>query len=370
MTVPHLRLVPDAQSTVLIIDDQATSRTILEEVARNLGGPVHVESFGRPIDAAVWAATHVADLVLIDYVMPELNGIELARRLRGFAGYQHVPFVMVTVREDRKVLYEALDAGITDFLHKPVDIRECLARCRNLMTLRRQQLILEDRRRMLEGMVEDATREVRERERETLFRLARAGEFRDSETGNHVVRMARYAGLIARAVGMDGDYVETIERAAPLHDIGKIGIPDHVLRKRAKLDEAEWQLMRRHPEMGHEILKDSPSKYLRMGAVVALAHHEKYDGSGYPGGLIGERIPLPARIVAVADVFDALTSVRPYKQAWPTADAFAYLAANAGAQFDGRLVEAFAGFAGEVERVRLELGDAPDAQEPPPAEAT
>ncbi len=187
-----------------------------------------------------------------------MNGIELASRLRGFAGYEHVPFVMVTVREDRKVRYDALDAGITDFLNKPIDTRECLARCRNLVTLRRQQLILEDRRRMLETMVQDATREIRERERETLIRLARAGEFRDAETGNHVIRMARYSGLIAKAIGMDADYIETIERAAPLHDIGKIGIPDHVLRKNGPLDLAEIELMRQHPVMGHEILKDSP----------------------------------------------------------------------------------------------------------------
>ena len=153
MAIPHLRIVPAVRNTVLIIDDQATSRAILEEVARNLDENVRAESFARPIDAVVWAATNVADLVLIDYLMPDMDGIELARRLRGFSGYEHVPFVMVTVREDRKVRYDALDAGITDFLNKPIDTRECLARCRNLVTLRRQQLILEDRRRMLETMV-------------------------------------------------------------------------------------------------------------------------------------------------------------------------------------------------------------------------
>jgi two-component system response regulator RpfG len=357
MAIPHLRIVPAIKNNVLIIDDQATSRAILEEVARNLDHGVRVESFARPIDAVVWAATNVADLVLIDYLMPEMDGIELARRLRGFSGYEHVPFVMVTVKDDRKVRYDALDAGITDFLNKPVDTRECLARCRNLMTLRRQQLILEDRHRTLETLVQEATRDVRERERETLIRLARAGEFRDSETGNHVMRMARFSGMIAKAIGMDAEYVETIERAAPLHDIGKIGIPDHVLRKPGPLDEDERRLMRGHPAMGHEILKDSPSKYLRMGALIALGHHEKVDGSGYPSGLMRDQIPLPARIVAVADVFDALTTVRPYKSAWTSDQSFAYLAAQSGSHFDGQLVEAFGCIAGDVIRVQRELRD-------------
>jgi two-component system response regulator RpfG len=365
MAIPYLRIVPAVKNSVLIIDDQATSRAILEQVARNLDDHVRVESFARPIDAVVWAATNVADLVLIDYLMPEMDGIELARRLRGFVGYDHVPFVMVTVKDDRKIRYDALDAGITDFLSKPIDTRECLARCRNLMTLRRQQLILEDRHRMLETLVQEATREVRDRERETLFRLARAGEFRDSETGNHVIRMARYSGLIAKAIGMDTDYVETIERAAPLHDIGKIGIPDHVLRKSGPLNEEERNLMRGHPQMGHEILKDSPSKYLRMGALIALGHHEKVDGSGYPGGLVRDQIPLPARIVAVADVFDALTTVRPYKSAWTSDQAFDHLATNAGGHFDSQLVEAFRSIAADVLRVQSELRDTERADPTP-----
>ncbi len=358
MGIPHLRVVPAVQTTVLIIDDQATSRAILEEIARNLDDNVRVHSFARPIDAVVWAATNVADLVLIDYLMPDMDGIELASRLRGFAGYEHVPFVMVTVRDDRKVRYDALDAGITDFLNKPIDTRECLARCRNLVTLRRQQIILEDRRRMLESMVQEATREVRDRERETLIRLARAGEFRDAETGNHVIRMARFSGLIAKSIGMDEDYVETIERAAPLHDIGKIGIPDHVLRKNGPLNQEELELMRKHPVMGHEILKDSPSKYLRMGALIALGHHEKVDGSGYPHGQAKDDIPLPARIVAVADVFDALTSVRPYKGAWTSTRAFEYLTEHAGRHFDRRLVEAFMRVADDALRIQRELSDA------------
>ena len=219
-------MLPSARNTVMVVDDQSTGRAILEQVVRSLDERVVVEGFARPVDAVVWATRNVADLVLVDYMMPDMDGIELVKRLRALPGYEHVPIVMVTVHDDRKVRYAALDAGITDFLTKPVDARECLARCRNLLTLRRQQLALEDRRRLLEHMVEDATREVREREKETLLRLARAGEFRDEETGYHLIRMSRYSRLIANALGLERDEAETIELAAPLHDIGKIGIPD------------------------------------------------------------------------------------------------------------------------------------------------
>jgi two-component system response regulator RpfG len=353
----QVRVLPASRNTVMVVDDQSTGRAILEQVVLGLDDRVRVEAFARPVDAVVWATRHVADLVLVDYMMPDMDGIEFVKRLRSLPGYEHVPMVMVTVHDDRKVRYAALDAGITDFLTKPVDGRECLARCRNLLTLRRQQLALEDRRRLLEHMVEDATREVREREKETLLRLARAGEFRDEETGYHLIRMSRYSRLIASAIGLDRDEAETIELASPLHDIGKIGIPDGILLKPGALDDAEWAVMRRHPLIGHEILKGSASKYVRMGALIALGHHEKYDGSGYPNGLVGDHIPLCARIVAVADVYDALTSVRPYKLAWSSEEAYDYLLAQRGKHLDPRLVEAFLGAKQEVGGIQNEWRD-------------
>jgi len=343
----------------MVVDDQSTGRAILEQVVRGLDERVEVEGFARPVDAVVWATKNVSDLVLVDYMMPEMDGIEFVKRLRALPGYEHVPIVMVTVHDDRKLRYAALDAGITDFLTKPVDARECLARCRNLLTLRRQQLVLEDKRRLLEHMVEDATREVREREKETLLRLARAGEFRDEETGNHLIRMSRYSRLIAGAIGLDQDEAETVELAAPLHDIGKIGIPDQILLKPGKLEALEWDVMRRHAVIGHEILKGSASKYVRMGALIALGHHERYDGSGYPNGLVGDHIPLSARIVAVADVYDALTSVRPYKKAWTSEQAYEYVASQAGKHFDPRMVEAFRNMKTQVLEVQSQWRDPP-----------
>ena len=361
MAKAQVLVMPAARNTAMVVDDQSTGRAILEQVVRSLDERVSVEGFGRPVDAVVWATRHVADLVLIDYMMPDMNGIELAKRLRALPGYEHVPIMMVTAHDDRKVRYDALDAGVTDFLIKPVDARECMARCRNLLTLRRQQLALEDRRRLLEGMVDDATREVRDREKETLMRLARAGEFRDEETGYHLVRMARYSRLIADTIGLERDEAESIELAAPLHDIGKIGIPDQILLKSGRLDDAESRIMRRHPIIGHEILKGSASKYVRMGSLIALGHHEKYDGSGYPNGLVGDHIALCARVVAVADVYDALTSIRPYKQAWSADQAFEFLGAQRGRHFDPQLVDAFSGVRDAVARIQDELRD-PEAK--------
>ena len=307
MNKAQVHMLPSLKNTVIVVDDQSTGRAILEQVVRGLDDRIVVQPFERPIDAVLWATKHIADLVLVDYSMPDMDGIEFVRRLRSLPGYEHVPMVMVTVHDDRKIRYSALDAGITDFLIKPIDARECLARCRNLITLRRQHLALEDRKRLLEGMVEDATQEIREREKETLLRLARAGEFRDEETGNHLIRMARYSRLIADAIGLSHDEAETIELAAPLRDIGKIGIPDQILLKPGRLDEPELGIMRKHPVIGHEILKGSASKYVRMGALIALGHHEKYDGSGYPNGLVGDHIPLCARVVAVAQCHDGRT---------------------------------------------------------------
>lgn len=361
MASPQLRLLPPVRNTVMVVDDHADARDLLTHVMRRLDDGLRVEAFGLPNQAVGWAAQHTADLVLVDFMMPEMDGISLIKLLRALPGYEHVPIVMLTANESRKVRYDALDAGATDFLIKPIDVRECTARCHNLLTLRRQQLALEDRRRLLEGMVVDATREVRERERETLFRLARAGEFRDAETGYHLIRMARYSRLIADAAGVPPEEAECIELAAPLHDIGKIGIPDYILLKPGRLDEREWSVMRAHPVIGHEILKDSASKYMRLGALIALGHHERYDGTGYPNGTAGEDIPLCARIVALADVYDALTSARPYKPAWRDGDVLDYFHVQRGRHFDPKLVDAFLSVYERVLKVQKELQDPVEA---------
>lgn len=342
---------------ILIIDDQSTSRQILEELVTSLGERVVTDSFADPQAALTWARTNPPDLVLTDFKMPQMNGVEFTRRFRDL--YPDVPLVMVTSVEDREIRYQALESGATDFLTKPVDHTECRARCRNLLTLRQQQLIIKDRARWLEEKVGKATQEIVTRERETLLRLAKAGEYRDEETGCHVLRMAQFSSLIAERLGLSEEERHVIETAAPMHDIGKIGTPDNILLKPGKLDAEELVIMRTHARIGYEILKDSPSKYLQMGAVIARGHHEKFDGSGYPDGLAGEAIPLPARIVAVADVFDALTSERPYKHAWSIQDALQYLQTEQGRHFDPVCVQAFLAQFDKVLKIRQQLQDLP-----------
>jgi two-component system response regulator RpfG len=340
--------------SVLVVDDQSTSRTILSHVVKSINAKIKIIEKNNPEEALEWATEHVADLVFIDYVMPEMNGVDFVKLLKTLPNYEAVPVVMITIKKDAETRYAALDAGVYDFLSKPVDVYECTARSRNLLTMRQQQLALQNRGDLLESLVKAATSEIRAREKETLMRLARAGEHKDYDTAMHLQRMSLYSKAIALATGMNEADAEVIELAAPLHDIGKIGIADSILLKQGPLDENEIKIMRNHPLIGYEILQDSPSKYLQMGGEIALAHHERFDGKGYPYGLKGKDIPLAARIVAVADVFDALTSSRPYKQAWSIDQAFDYLREESGKHLDPELVDVMISIRKTIEKIRDE----------------
>ena len=342
---------------VVIVDDQSTGRRILEQLVRGLEEQLEVASFGDAPSAIERIGQQTPDLILTDYMMPNMDGVTFIRRVRAIPDCADVPLVVVTIVEDRRVRYQALDAGATDFLNRPIDEYECRARCRNLLTLRNQQKIIRDRAVWLEEQVAEATREVKARERETLLRLAKAGEYRDEGTGYHVLRIAQYSRVMAQALGLAPSRCEDIELAAPMHDIGKVGIPDQILLKPGRLTGHEFAIMRRHSEIGYEILKDSPSHFLQLGATIALNHHEKSDGSGYPAGLAGRAIPLEARIVAVADVFDALTTERPYKRAWPLPEAIAYVRGLSGSHFDPDCVAAFLENIDAIEGIFYTLAD-------------
>jgi two-component system, response regulator RpfG len=321
-------------SSILVVDDQSTSRTILSHVIKSINHNIQIVEKDDPEKALEWAAQHTADLVFVDYVMPEMNGVDFTSLLKVLPNYANVPVIMITIKKDAETRYAALDAGVADFLSKPVDVYECTARSRNLLTMRQQQLKLQSRGDLLESKVKLAIAEISAREKETLMRLARAGEYKDSETAMHLQRMSLYSKAIAEAIGFSEEEAEIIELSAPLHDIGKIGIPDSILLKNGPLNEEEKTVMRKHPVIGYEILQNSPSKYLQMGGEIALAHHERYDGLGYPYQLKADQIPLSAKIVAIADVLDALTTKRPYKEAWSMDKAFEYLAKESGKHFD------------------------------------
>lgn len=342
---------------VVIVDDESTGRSILQKVIQNIADDIQVNGFDHAQSALDWMSRHKVDLVISDYRMPDINGVEFIRKIRHLSGYETTPIMMITVVSERKVRYEALDAGATAFLTRPIDQIECRTSCRNLLKIQEQQSIIQDKADWLSRQVEVATMQIAARERETLLRLGKAGEYRDQDTGNHVVRMARYARVIAEELGLSDEECSDIEFAAPMHDIGKIGIPDQVLLKPGKFEEDEWEVMQRHTLMGHSILSNSQSRYIQMGAVIALNHHEKFDGSGYPKGLRGADIPLVARIVAVADVFDALVSVRPYKKSWPQQRALDYIRQQAGHHFDPQCVNAFFDRLPDIIRIQQELQD-------------
>jgi two-component system response regulator RpfG len=267
------------------------------------------------------------------------------------------------VVSEKEVRYEALDAGATAFLTRPIDQIECRTSCRNLLKMHEQHLIIQDRADWLARQVEVATDQITQREKETILRLARAGEYRDEGTGNHVIRMAKYSRHIAEALGcFSKQDCDDLEYAAPMHDIGKIGIPDGILLKPGKLNEYEWDIMQTHTTIGHAILSDSQSRYMQIGAVIALNHHERFDGKGYPNGLKGDEIPLIARVVAVADVFDALVSARPYKHAWETDEAIAYIQQQAGTHLDPQCVDAFMQRIEVIKQIKADYADEPGTE--------
>ncbi len=325
---------------IVIVDDQTSARTMLRHILEDISPELEVFDFGDSEEALRWSENNRPDLLLLDYRMPAIDGLEFARRFRRSLSNRDVPIVLVTVVGDEPIRQAALDAGVIDFLVKPVRPRELRARCRNLLQLRQQSESIKQRALSLEQRLLSSMHEVEERERETLSRLARAIEYRDIGTSAYLERMAHIAGLIAEGLGMSEDEVRLIELAAPLHDMGKIAIPDDVLLKPGPLDEHQLAIMRRHPKIGHELLSGSQNRFIQAGATIALRHHERYDGSGYPDGLVGAEIPIEARIVAVADVFDALISPRPYKAPWTFDNALDFLIEQSGKLFDPQCVQA------------------------------
>ncbi len=325
---------------VLIIDDTEINLILFGALIKKLDN-CQSHSFASPLDGLAWAATHTPDLVIVDYMMPDIDGLEFIQRFRALPNCVDVPILMITANDQKQVRYRALDSGANDFLAKPVDKVEFLARAKNMLSLSSARRKLADHAEWLSSEVRKATEVILQRERDTVFRLCKAAEFRDPETGAHILRMAHYSQLIAKKLGLPPDEQELLLEAAPMHDIGKVGITDNILLKPGRLDAAEFEIMKQHAAFGYELLKNSNSRVLQAGAEIALGHHEKYDGSGYPQGLKGEAIPIFSRIVAVADVFDALTSERPYKKAWSLEQAVDFLNAGSGTHFDPQCVQAF-----------------------------
>jgi response regulator RpfG family c-di-GMP phosphodiesterase len=327
--------------TVLILDDEPDNIALIQTTLRRQLPEVGVVTFNAPREALAWCALHEPDLCLVDYKMPGMTGVDFIRAVREFAHFQSVPLIMITGQSDQTLQQRALEIGATDFLAKPYNAPDIVARTRNHLRMRES---LRERRADLNGLehevLSQARRVVEDEQTRIIERLTRLSGYRDEETSSHMQRMARLARLIAWELGLDRRFRELLLMAAPLHDIGKVGIPDRILLKPGKLDAIEWGIMKTHTRIGYDLLRDSSAEVMQLGAEIAHAHHEKWGGDGYPNGLAGDAIPLAGRIVAVADVFDALLNVRHYKPAWALADTLEQLRAERGRHFDPACVNA------------------------------
>ena len=341
---------------VLIVDDNRMNLNLFIHMLEMVDYAVPV-AMTDPCVALQWCASNVPDLIVVDYMMPVMDGLEFLKRVRELPGMRDVPVVMVTAATEVAVRHEALRLSANDFLTKPVNNIEFNVRIGNLLALRKAQLQLAARADSLSEAVNQATAAVLSREREVIHRLSLAAEFRDQDTGTHLLRMAAFARLIAQSLGLSEQECDLVHEAAPMHDIGKVGIPDAVLLKPGALDADELSIMRRHPEIGASILANSDVPLLQAGAVIAISHHERYDGLGYPHGLAGDTIPLYGRIVAVADVYDALTTCRPYKARWDEQRALAYLEAERGKHFDPQCVDALLANLDAVRHIQSQFAD-------------
>ena len=343
----------DKHPRILVVDDEDRNLRLMEALLAPLGYAVDLARNGE--EGLVKAAESPPDLILLDVMMPVLDGFEVAARLKQDEVTQIVPIVMVTALHDTEDRVKALEAGADDFLTKPIDKTELRARVHTLLKVKAYNDHMRDYQGELEIEVakrtqelQSAFQEIKATSLETICRLSRAAEYKDEETGAHIMRMSHYSAAVAREIGLPEDEAESILYAAPMHDIGKIGIPDRILLKPGKLDQDEWEIMKQHTTIGGRILERSSAVYIKLGETIALTHHEKWDGTGYPHGLRGEEIPIAGRITAIADVFDALTSKRPYKEPFSIEKSFSIIQEGRGTHFDPQVVDAFFSITAEI----------------------
>jgi len=332
---PHVS--PHAR--ILIVDDEPSNVAILRRLLERAGFS-RIESTSDSREVAEMYVHHRPDLILLDLHMPEMDGLAVMDQLDSISEATFLPILVMTGDVTPEARQEALSRGAKDFVTKPFHADEVLLRIRTLLETRFLYLQVQSQNNLLESKVRDRTRELEAAQTEILERLARAAEFRDDNTGQHTERVGQMAALLSRQLGLPGPQVSLIRRAAPLHDVGKIGIPDAVLLKLGKLTLEEFDVIKTHTTIGARILSGSRFGVLRVAEEIAFSHHERWDGSGYEG-IKGDQIPLAGRIVAVADVFDALTQHRPYKAAWPVGEAIAEIELQRGQQFDPEIVDAF-----------------------------
>lgn len=323
---------------IIAIDDQDINLFLIEEIANKID--IKIKTFLNPIESLEYIKNNEVDIIFTDYAMPDMNGITLIKKVKEMN--VDIICVMITaVSDDISLKISALEHGASDFLTKPINIAEFQAKIKNLSELKVSQKILKNFNMTLKNEIDVATKNLIDREHEMLQILSATAEYRDPETGFHTMRVAHYSKILAKFYGLSIKDQEIIFYASPLHDIGKVGIADNILLKPGKLTDIEYDIMKTHSMIGYDILCNSKNNFLQAGAIIAKSHHEKYDGTGYPFGLKGEYIPVFGRISAIADVFDALTSIRPYKKAWTFEEGIQFLKDNSGSHFDPQLIDIF-----------------------------
>jgi cyclic di-GMP phosphodiesterase len=347
MDIRHLN---NENSDILVVDDDPGVRRMIKRILGRSGYRVRTAHDGQ--EAYDIIAESLPDLIILDLSMPMISGFEVASQLKSDPTTREIPIILITGLDNSENHVKALDIGINDFLSKTAEPEEILARTRSHLRIKHLNDQLNNYRISLEKTVDLRTAQLKNASLEVIWRLTAASECRDNETGAHIKRMSHYSAAIARKMGLAKKTIETILYSAPMHDIGKIGIPDGILLKPAKLDAEEWQIMKSHTIIGANILKGSKIGFVRMGAMIALTHHEKWDGSGYPVGLKGRQIPLAGRIVALADVFDALTSKRPYKKAFSVEEANRIIEQGRQKHFDPVVMDAFFAIQDEILEIK------------------
>jgi len=350
---------------ILVVDDEPQNIELLEAFLIPQGYEIVKAANGE--EALRKLSGNQIDLILLDVMMPGMDGFEVTRRIRQDNTHRLLPIILVTALRETEDRVKGIEAGCDDFISKPVDKMELLARVRSLLKVKAYNDLMSNYRKELESEVTRRTEEIKhafERIKvaslETIYRLSMAAEYKDKDTGAHIKRMSRYSAAVARRMGLDESTIETILYAAPMHDLGKIGIRDLILMKPAKLDPVEWEIMKQHTVIGAKILKGSDAEFIRMGETIAQYHHEKWDGSGYPNSLKGIAIPIASRIAAIADVFDALTSKRPYKELFSVEKSLAIIREGRGSHFDPDVVDAFFAIQDEILTIKKKYGDGLD----------
>ena len=344
----------------MIVDDEDRNRRLLEAILIPFGYDVIMANNGK--EALDRVLVNKPDVILLDIMMPVMDGFEAARRLKDDEKTRIIPIVMVTALKDVESRVKALEVGVDDFLNKPVDKLELRARIKSLLKVKAYYDHMCDYQRELEVEIAKRTAElkkayekIKDASLETIYRLSRAAEYKDEDTGKHLLRISQYSTAIARKIGMDNSFLEAMLYASPMHDVGKIGIPDRILLKPGKLEPEEWKIMKRHTIIGGEILEGSDAEFIKLARIIALTHHEKWDGSGYPEGLKKDEIPIAGRIISIVDVFDALTTRRPYKEAFSFESASKIILEKRGYHFDPDIADVFFSIKDQILDIKLKF---------------